>query len=84
MLDLRGNGEPGRGGSIEIELDRQVPQRETGMNSYEIMLSESQGAHALVIVQKGRESEIEEVFAKWDLHAAHVGFVTDTGRMVVK
>jgi phosphoribosylformylglycinamidine synthase II len=35
-------------------------------------------------VQKGRESEIEEVFAKWDLHAAHVGFVTDTGRMVVK
>jgi phosphoribosylformylglycinamidine synthase II len=71
-----------RGGSgIEIELDR-VPQRETGMNSYEIMLSESQ-ERMLVIVQKGRESEIEQVFAKWDLHAAHVGTVTDTGRMVV-
>jgi len=71
-----------RGGAgIEIELDR-VPQREVGMNSYEIMLSESQ-ERMLVIVQKGRESEIERVFAKWDLHAAHVGTVTDTGRMVV-
>ncbi len=58
-----------RGGAgIEIELDR-VPQRETGMNSYEIMLSESQ-ERMLVIVQQGREREIEEVFAKWDLHAA--------------
>jgi len=72
-----------RGGSgIEIELDR-VPQREEGMNSYEIMLSESQ-ERMLVIVQKGREREIEEVFAKWDLHAAHVGTVTDTGRMLVR
>ena len=72
-----------RGGSgIEIELD-QVPQRESGMNSYEIMLSESQ-ERMLVIVQKGREAEIERVFAKWDLHAAHVGSVTDTGRMVVR
>jgi phosphoribosylformylglycinamidine synthase len=71
-----------RGGSgIEIELDR-VPQREEGMNSYEIMLSESQ-ERMLVIVQKGREAEIEGVFEKWDLHAAHVGTVTDTGRMVV-
>src|SRR5476651_1656617 len=72
-----------RGGAgIEIELD-QVPQREAGMNSYEIMLSESQ-ERMLVIVQKGREREIEEVFAKWDLHAALVGAVTDTGRMLVR
>ena len=72
-----------RGGAgIEIELDA-VPQRESGMNSYEIMLSESQ-ERMLVIVQKGREREIEEVFQKWDLHAALIGFVTDTGRMVVK
>src|SRR6202522_2815959 len=61
-----------RGGAgIEIELDR-VPQRETGMNSYEIMLSESQ-ERMLVIVQRGRESEIERIFAKWDLHAARIG-----------
>ncbi|HEY1792772.1 MAG TPA: phosphoribosylformylglycinamidine synthase subunit PurL [Opitutaceae bacterium] len=72
-----------RGGAgIEIELDS-VPQRESGMNSYEIMLSESQ-ERMLVIVQKGREREIEEIFGKWDLHAARVGVVTDTGRMVVR
>ena len=72
-----------RGGAgIEIELDN-VPQRETGMNSYEIMLSESQ-ERMLVIVQKGREAEIGEIFAKWDLHAANIGVVTDTGRMVVR
>ena len=72
-----------RGGAgIEIELD-QVPQREPGMNSYEIMLSESQ-ERMLVIVKKGREKEIEAIFEKWDLHASNVGTVTDTGRMIVK
>lgn len=71
-----------RGGTgIEIELDK-VPQRESGMNSYEIMLSESQ-ERMLVIVQKGRERELEAVFEKWDLHAVQIGEVTDTGRMVV-
>ena len=63
-----------RGNSgIEIDLDL-VPQRETGMNSYEIMLSESQ-ERMLVIVAKGRERELEEVFEKWDLHAARIGEV---------
>jgi phosphoribosylformylglycinamidine synthase len=72
-----------RGGTgIEIELDR-VPQRETGMNSYETMLSESQ-ERMLVIVQRGRESEIEAIFAKWDLHASRIGAVTDGDHMVVK
>ena len=72
-----------RGNSgIEIDLDL-VPQRETGMNSYEIMLSESQ-ERMLVIVQKGRERELEEVFEKWDLHAAHIGEVKDGDRMVVR
>ncbi len=71
-----------RGGAgIRIDLNK-VPQRETGMNAYEIMLSESQ-ERMLVIVQKGREKEIEEVFAKWDLHAANIGVVTDTGNMEV-
>jgi phosphoribosylformylglycinamidine synthase II len=72
-----------RGGAgIEIELDR-VPQRESGMNSYEILLSESQ-ERMLVIVKSGREREIEAIFEKWDLHAARIGAVTDTGRMVVR
>ena len=67
---------------IEIDLDL-VPQRETGMNSYEIMLSESQ-ERMLVIVAKGRERELEEVFEKWDLYAAHIGEVKEGNRMVVR
>lgn len=67
---------------IEIELDK-VPQRETGMNSYEIMLSESQ-ERMLVIAAKGREKELEAVFEKWDLHAVQVGEVTEGTDMVVK
>ena len=72
-----------RGNSgIEIDLDL-VPQRETGMNSYEIMLSESQ-ERMLVIANRGREHELEEVFEKWDLHAARIGEVKDGDRMVVR
>jgi len=72
-----------RGNSgIEIELDH-VPQRETGMTPYEIMLSESQ-ERMLIIVRKGHEGEVERIFQKWDLHAARIGFVTDDGRMRVK
>lgn len=71
-----------RGGSgVEIELDH-VPQRETGMNSYEILLSESQ-ERMLVIVQKGRESELLEIFRKWDLPAAQVGTVVEGNNMRV-
>jgi phosphoribosylformylglycinamidine synthase II len=67
---------------IEIELDK-VPQRVPNMSSYEIMLSESQ-ERMLIIVHKGREDEVKRVFDKWDLPWAEIGFVTDTGRMVVK
>ena len=65
----------GRGGvGIEIELDR-VPQRETGMTPYEIMLSESQ-ERMLLVAQKGREEEVFRVFEKWGLDAVEVGKVT--------
>ena len=60
-----------------------VPQRETGMTPYEIMLSESQ-ERMLLVVKKGREAEVERIFEKWDLHAAHIGHVTDDGLMRVK
>jgi phosphoribosylformylglycinamidine synthase len=70
------------GTGIEIELD-QVPQRAPYMTSYEIMLSESQ-ERMLIIVKKGREEEVKRIFDKWDLPWAEIGFVTDTGRMVVK
>jgi phosphoribosylformylglycinamidine (FGAM) synthase-like enzyme len=66
-------GARGRVG-IEIELDR-VPQRETGMNPYEIMLSESQ-ERMLLVAQKGREQEVFRVFEKWGLDAVEVGRVT--------
>jgi phosphoribosylformylglycinamidine synthase subunit PurL len=70
------------GTGIEIELDK-VPQRASGMSSYEIMLSESQ-ERMLIIVHKGREEEVKRIFDKWDLPWSEIGMVTDTGRMVVK
>jgi phosphoribosylformylglycinamidine (FGAM) synthase-like enzyme len=70
------------GTGIEIELDK-VPQRAPNMTSYDLMLSESQ-ERMLIIVHKGREEEVKRIFDKWDLPWAEIGFVTDTGRMVVK
>jgi phosphoribosylformylglycinamidine synthase len=72
-----------RGGAgVEIDVSL-VPQRETGMTPYEIMLSESQ-ERMLLVVKKGHESEVEQIFEKWDLHAVHIGDVTTDGRMRVK
>ncbi len=70
------------GTGIEIDLAK-VPQRETGMTPYEIMLSESQ-ERMLLIAQKGREQEVEAIFNKWDLHGVTIGRVTDDGIMRVK
>jgi len=71
-----------RGGvGIEIELDN-VPQRETGMNAYEIMLSESQ-ERMLLVAESGRENEVLHVFEKWGLDGVIVGKVTDNGRLRV-
>jgi phosphoribosylformylglycinamidine synthase subunit PurL len=76
--------EMGARGGAGVEIDvMHVPQRETGMTPYEIMLSESQ-ERMLLAVKKGREAEVEKIFDKWDLHAAHIGFVTDDGLMRVK
>jgi len=72
-----------RGGTgIEIDLAK-VPQRETGMTPYEIMLSESQ-ERMLLVAEKGREQEVLAVFKKWGLDAMVVGQVTDGGLMRVK
>jgi phosphoribosylformylglycinamidine synthase II len=69
-----------RGGTgIEIDLAR-VPQRETGMTPYEIMLSESQ-ERMLLVAERGREREVFEVFHKWGLDAVEVGRVTSDGRL---
>jgi phosphoribosylformylglycinamidine synthase len=64
-----------RGGlGLTVELDR-VPQRETGMTSYEIMLSESQ-ERMLLVADKARATEVLDVFSKWGLDASIVGHVT--------
>ncbi|HTZ47332.1 MAG TPA: phosphoribosylformylglycinamidine synthase subunit PurL [Verrucomicrobiae bacterium] len=67
---------------IEIDLAK-VPQRETGMTPYEIMLSESQ-ERMLLVAEKGREHEVLAVFKTWGLDATVVGDVTDGGMLVVK
>jgi phosphoribosylformylglycinamidine synthase II len=67
-----------RGGlGIEIDLAR-VPQRETGMTPYEIMLSESQ-ERMLLVAERGREREVFDVFHKWGLDAVEIGRVTEDG-----
>jgi phosphoribosylformylglycinamidine synthase len=72
-----------RGGTgLEIDL-KLVPQRETGMSPYEIMLSESQ-ERMLLVAAKGREDEVFKVFHKWGLDAVTVGEVTGDGLMRVK
>src|SRR5213592_4948317 len=72
-----------RGGAgIAIDVAR-VPQRESGMTPYEIMLSESQ-ERMLLVVKRGRENEVERIFDKWDLHAVRIGEVTTDGRLRVK
>jgi len=72
-----------RGGTgIEIDLAK-VPQRETGMTPYEIMLSESQ-ERMLLVAEKGREQEVLGVFKKWGLDAVVVGRVTEGGLARIK
>jgi phosphoribosylformylglycinamidine synthase subunit PurL len=70
------------GTGIEIDL-MYVPQRESGMSPYEIMLSESQ-ERMLLVAEKGREDEVFSVFRKWGLDAATIGVVTGDGMLRVK
>jgi phosphoribosylformylglycinamidine synthase II len=63
------------GFGMDIQLD-QVPTRQAGMEPYEILLSESQ-ERMLVVVKKGREQEVIDIFDKWDLHAEEIGVVTE-------
>jgi phosphoribosylformylglycinamidine synthase subunit PurL len=74
---------PARAGTgMEIEAAR-VPQRETGMTPYEIMLSESQ-ERMLLVAARGREDELRATFAKWELDAVEIGTVTGDGMLRVR
>ena len=73
----------GKGGlGIELDLDK-VPTRETGMNAYEIMLSESQ-ERMLMILKPGREDAAARIFDKYELDFAVIGKVTTTGHLVIR
>src|SRR5262249_29957823 len=74
---------PARAGTgADIELSA-VPQRETDMTPYEILLSESQ-ERMLLVVEQGREAEVQRVFAKWELDAVPIGRVTGDGILRVR
>ena len=76
--------EMGSRANTGVEIDLQfVPQRETGMTPYEIMLSESQ-ERMLLVADKGREAEVFAVFRKWGLDAITIGRVTSDGKLRVK
>ena len=74
MADRAGNG-------LELNLD-DVPQRETGMTAYEMLLSESQ-ERMLIVAKKGREKELVEIFNKWDLDAVVIGKVVEGNRLKI-
>jgi len=76
--------EMGSRANTGIEIDLQfVPQRESGMSPYDIMLSESQ-ERMLLVAEKGREAEVVAVFRKWGLDAVTIGEVTADGKLRVK
>ncbi|HMT41831.1 phosphoribosylformylglycinamidine synthase subunit PurL [Sphingorhabdus sp.] len=71
-------------GGCGIRLDmNKVPQRETGMTPYEMMLSESQ-ERMLMVLKPGKEPMAQAIFEKWELDFAVIGEVTDTGHMVLE
>jgi phosphoribosylformylglycinamidine synthase len=75
--------EMGARGGMGIEIDlAKVPQRESGMSAYEVLLSESQ-ERMLLVAHAGREREVEAIFDKWDLDASAIGRVTDDGLLRV-
>jgi len=77
-VEMAGKGDVG----IELDLDH-VPQRETGMTAYEMMLSESQ-ERMLMVLRPDREDVARAIFEKWELDFAVIGRLTDTGKIVVR
>ncbi len=77
-VEMAGKGDVG----IELNLDH-VPQRETGMSAYEMMLFESQ-ERMLMVLRPDRQDVARAIFEKWELDFAVIGHLTDTGRIVIK
>lgn len=70
--EMSAKGESG----MKIDLDK-VPTRQEHMKPFEILLSESQ-ERMLIVVEKGKEKSVEDVFVKWELNCVQIGEVTDT------
>lgn len=70
------------GTGLEIDLTL-VPQRETGMTAYEMLLSESQ-ERMLIVARKGQEKQVVEIFNKWDLDAVVIGKVVEGDRLKIR
>jgi len=67
------------GGGVGMDIDlTKVPTRQDNMKDWEILLSESQ-ERMLVVIHKGKEKIVEDIFKKWDLHAVQIGVVTEGG-----
>jgi phosphoribosylformylglycinamidine synthase len=77
-VEMAGKGDVG----IQLDLDN-LPQRETGMTAYEMLLSESQ-ERMLAVLKPGREDQARAIFEKWELDFAVIGHTTDTSRFVIK
>ena len=77
-VEMAGKGDVG----IELDLDH-VPQRETAMTAYEMMLSESQ-ERMLMVLRPDREDVARAIFTKWELDFAVIGHLTDSGRIVIR
>ena len=77
-LEMSGKG----GVGIEIDLDK-VPQRETNMSAYEIMLSESQ-ERMLMVIKPEKEDLAKRIFTKWELDCATIGEITNSKNLVLK
>jgi phosphoribosylformylglycinamidine synthase subunit PurL len=71
--EMSAKGEVG----MRIDLDK-VPTRQKNMKAWELLLSESQ-ERMLMVVEKGKEQEVLDVFEKWDLPCSEIGEVTDDG-----
>jgi phosphoribosylformylglycinamidine synthase len=73
----------GRSGSgLDLDLDL-VPRRARRLAPYEMLLSESQ-ERMLLVALPGKEARVQEICKKWELDAAIIGHVTDTGRWVIR
>jgi phosphoribosylformylglycinamidine synthase len=78
LSEMAARGESG----IEVEISK-VPQRETGMSPFEIILSESQ-ERMVVVVEKGKEGRVLNTLKRWDLDSAIIGKVTEEPRFTIK